>query len=392
MSAAESPHPSEAEYDFIVITTATLPWLTGPSYVSLWHASGLTALGYRVLYRIPWIQPACQRRLWGRVHFQQVEAQFAWLAEEAGRIGCPRVPAFSSYPGYYSKFLRSILPRRPVVEALPDCRVLILMEPEHLAWHPATPPRRKMPAERVVGLVVTNYPHYVAKVGWPGAQRLSHWVDRYHRRLIDRHTDLAFSISPAPGMESLFRPEREARLTGVLCHYAQVPAVTEATRGAYFLGRMVWEKALDQVIEMARHTGIPVDLYGDGQDTAAIGALAQRQKAPIRLMGPHSSFWEALPDYRVFLNPSRSEVLCTATADALVAGRHVVLARCPGNRPFEGYANAHFFEDMDEAIRALRRAMEEAPLPPDEIRRDFDWMNACRNLARLSLAEPGRPS
>jgi digalactosyldiacylglycerol synthase len=93
-------------------------------------------------------------------------------------------------------------------------------------------------------------------------------------------------------------------------------------------------------------------------------------------------------DYRVFLNPSLSEVLCTSTAEALVAGRHVVLPDCPANVPFRRYPNAHFFSDLDGAVAAMRRAMVESPEPPDAVRHDFDWRNACRTLASL-LTESG---
>ncbi|GAB6043773.1 glycosyltransferase [Endothiovibrio diazotrophicus] len=384
-ASTHSPQTTGETLDFAVITTAALPWRTGPAYLSLWHACGLAALGYRVLYRIPRLSPDSQRRLWGKVRFADDAAHFAWLAEEAGRLGCPALPRLASYPGRYSATLRSIVPLRPVVAGLPPCRALILEEPEHLAWHPATPPRHRIAAGRVVGVVMTNYPHYVAAAGWPGARLAAQVVERGHRWLIRRHTDLALSISPAEGLEWLFRPQREARITGVLSPYATVPPVTAETRGVYFLGRLVWDKGLDQVIELARRSAIPVDLYGDGPDAAAIEARAREVNAPIRLFGPHPSPWEWLPRYRAFLNPSRSEVLCTATADALVAGRHVILPDCPANRPFLGYPNAHPFDDLEGALRALERAMGEPPAEPTTIRHDFDWMNACSNLARIAL-------
>ena len=48
-------------HDFAVLTSAALPWMTGPSFISLWHACGLATLGYRVVYVLPWLDEASQQ-------------------------------------------------------------------------------------------------------------------------------------------------------------------------------------------------------------------------------------------------------------------------------------------------------------------------------------------
>ena len=47
-------------FDVAVVTSAALPWRTGPSFFSLLHACGLAYLGLRVAYVIPWLRPASQ--------------------------------------------------------------------------------------------------------------------------------------------------------------------------------------------------------------------------------------------------------------------------------------------------------------------------------------------
>jgi digalactosyldiacylglycerol synthase len=87
------------------------------------------------------------------------------------------------------------------------------------------------------------------------------------------------------------------------------------------------------------------------------------------------------------INPSTCEVLCTATADALVAGRHVVLPRVPGNEPFLDYPNVHGYApgDLQGAEAAIRSAMIMAPEEPIAARRDFDWRAACERLEAILL-------
>lgn len=374
-----------AGVDIAVITTAALPWRTGPAFLSLWHACGMAATGVRVAYGIPWLSPASQRRLWGEVRFVAPEDHVHWLTAEARRIGAPPLPEVFFYRGAFSSALRGIVPVQDVFAAAPPARAVVLEEPEHLCWYPFTRPRARVAAERVIGVVMTNYGYYVGGSGWPGARHLARGVEAVHRRLLRRHTDAVIPLSPAVGLEDLDHPVLDARVTGVLAPYARVPPVAPTTRGVYFLGRLVWDKGLAAVIDLAARLNLPVDVFGDGPDAAAIARAADRRKAPLRFLGPLDAPWERLSAYRVFLNPSQSEVLCTATADALVAGRHVVLPDHPSNRPFLAYPNAHGYRTMEDATAALVRALETDPAPPTTIRHDFDWPTACRRLRDLCL-------
>lgn len=371
------------DVDVAVITTAALPWRTGPAYLSLWHACGLAGLGYRVAFGVPWIPQSAQHRFWGAPTFATQADHAAWLADEARRLGCPALPETFSYRGHGSRALRSIVPLQDVFRAAPPARTIVLEEPEHLCWYPWTRPRRRLDARTVMGVVMTNSASYVQASGLPGARLAARAVTRVHRHLIRRHTDWVVPLSPAVADVAAGHPIRQARITGVVPAYAAVAPVTPDTVGAYFLGRLVWDKGLETVIEVARRTDLAIDVFGDGPDGDAIRAMARERRAPVRFRGPCAAPWTELPRYRVFLNPSLSEVLCTATADALVAGRHVVLADCPANEPFRPYPNAHFFSGPDGAVAALRQAMATPPEAPDRVRRDFDWPTACRTLAGL---------
>ncbi|MBK5970253.1 hypothetical protein CCR91_16195 [Thiorhodovibrio winogradskyi] len=379
-----TPHsPATAwPYDVCVVTSAALPWRTGPAYLSLWHACGLAELGLQVAYVVPWLGRGSQRRLYGDVRFQDQAAMATWLSAEAQRLGCPPLPHLFTYPGYYSQSLRSIIARNLFI-SVPKSRSLVLEEAEHLCWDPLSTPRSRLDAQRVIGVLLTDYGYFIRRSGWPLASWLSKAVGRYHRRQIRRHTDLVVPLSPAVALEPDSHPQIEARISGVLSHYAAVPPVRPDNKGIYFLGRLVWNKGLDMLIELSCRLNLSIDVYGEGPDGDALLRTARERNASLRLLGHHPSPWDALPNYRVFINPSWSEVLCTATADALVAGRHVVLPDCPGNRPFAAYPNVHRYRDIAGAAAAVQFALTEPPQAPERVRRDFDWGNACRNLAQL---------
>jgi digalactosyldiacylglycerol synthase len=168
----------------------------------------------------------------------------------------------------------------------------------------------------------------------------------------------------------------------------EVSPVARTNRGVYFIGRLVWDKGFSDLIELSRRLQLPIDVYGDGPDAAAIKKQSRQRGALLRFHGATIAPWKLLEKYRVFLNPSRSEVLCTATADALVAGRHVVLPQCLANQPFLRYPNSHAYHDLDEAEALLLKALEEQPISPNAARHNFDWRNACRRLAGLCADPP----
>jgi digalactosyldiacylglycerol synthase len=69
------------------------------------------------------------------------------------------------------------------------------------------------------------------------------------------------------------------------------------------------------------------------------------------------------PRYRVFVNPSTSDVLCTATAEALAMGKKVVIPDHPSNSFFKQFRNTYMYEDPAEMVPLLRRALKEGPAP-----------------------------
>jgi digalactosyldiacylglycerol synthase len=69
----------------------------------------------------------------------------------------------------------------------------------------------------------------------------------------------------------------------------------------------------------------PVDIYGQGPHSEEIKAAAVKSNIPATFFGgkDHS----LLSEYKVFINPSVSEVLCTTIVEALAMGKWVVCAK-----------------------------------------------------------------
>lgn len=377
--------PPAAPIDIAVLTTAALPWRTGPSLFSLWHAGGLAAEGYKVAYGVPWLDAASQKRLWGQVLFATPAAHADWLRAEARRLGVPPLPDIFFFKGVFSKTMFSIFMTGDAFAAAPPARAFLVQEPEHFRWLPFTSSRKRISAEMVLGIVMTNYGHYIRHPRRPLRTIFASMVEWNHKRLIRQHSDIIVPLSPALDLSGLEDIVEWRQVTGVLRAFAEVPPVTAEARGVYFLGRLTWDKALADVIAMAARLDLPIDVHGDGPDEAAICEAALEAGAPVRFKGPTHSPWDVVKDYRVFFNPSLSEVLCSTTAEALVAGRHVVIPDCPANQPFYDLPNVHVYSSPEEAERALLHAMTADVQPPDMARERFDWTKVCRDLGRLLI-------
>lgn len=375
-----------APVDIVVLTTAALPWRTGPSIFSLWHAGGLAALGYRVAYGVPWLEAASQKRLWGEVLFSSPDAQAEWLREEARRLGVPPLPDIFFFKGVFSKTMFSIFITEDAFAAAPPARAFLVQEPEHFGWLPVTRPKHRVGAEKIVGIVMTNYGYYIRRPGRPDRAIFASAVERTHKRLMRRYTDVIVPLSPAIDLRGLEDIVEWRQVTGVLKAFAEVPPVPEGNQSVYFLGRLTWDKGLRHVIDVAKQMRLPIDIYGDGPDQAAIRKAADDERAPVRFLGSTASPWDVLKDYRVFFNPSMSEVLCSTTAEALVAGRHVVIPRCPANQPFFDLPNVHVYDSPEQAEPALRHAMAAEVESPTVARDRFDWQSVCRSVANLLMA------
>lgn len=383
-----------------IVTTASLPWMTGTSVNPLLRAAYLSNDGSRkVTLMVPWLSRVDQERVYPNdMTFESPEQQEeyvrSWVKQRTG-LDCDFKITF--YPGRYAPEKGSILPVGDITQYIPDSEadVAVLEEPEHLNWyHHGVRWTDKF--NQVVGVMHTNYLDYARReergeVKEFLLRHINAWVCRAYCHKVIKLSD---AVQPLPREETMF-------VHGVSPSFLKVgeQKAKQATsgqpawgRGAYFLGKVVWAKGytelLDRLKEHTSRTGdnIPVDVYGSGPDLDAVQEEAQQRRLNMTFNGARDHADAALQEYKVFINPSLSDVVATTTAEALAMGKFVICADHPSNRFFERFPNCLVYRTPEEFSGCLDRALHSDPQPlSKEQLRQLTWEAATERF--LDVAE-----
>lgn len=361
--------------DIVIVTTAALPWMTGTAVNPLLRAVYLAKAGHTVSLVVPWLEsPEDQRIVYPKgTQFSSRDDQarviLQWAHDQVPDVQL----RIRFYEGVYSSEFGSILPLGDLTAMFGDdepCDVCVLEEPEHLTWF-HTGRRWTSLFRFCVGIVHTNYLEYAKKHGVFGPQRalflnfLNKWVCRsYCHRVIK----LSDAVQTLPHSVT-------CNVHGVRDKFIQIGRARNGRafeNGAYFLGKVLWAKGYQQLVELMedhydRTEGrLPIDFFGAGPDLDAVRTRVKNSYAlsRVQLHGvvvDHAS--EYLQRYKVYVNPSKSDVVCTATAEALAMGKFVVCLKHPSNEFFATFDNCLIYETPEQFTMQVAYALQHDPKP-----------------------------
>lgn len=382
-----------------IFTTASLPWMTGTAVNPLFRAAYLAKDGERkVTLVIPWLSLKDQKLVYpNNTTFGSPSEQESfirqWLEERTAFISGF---AIRFYPGKFAVDKRSILPVGDISEIIPDeeADIAVLEEPEHLTWfHHGK--RWKTKFRLVIGIIHTNYLEYVKreKNGQFQAFLLKYvnsWVVSIYCHKVIRLSaatqDYPRSIiCNVHGVNPKFLEIGKERFE------QQHSSIHQAfTKGAYYIGKMIWNKGYGELLKLLNDhqkelAGLEIDLYGNGEDSDQVKEAANKLKLTVRVHPGRDHADPLFHDYKVFLNPSTTDVVCTTTAEALAMGKIVVCANHRSNDFFKQFPNCRIYDDDNGFVEATCKALSEEPVPlTDAQRYELSWEAATERFLKVS--------
>lgn len=381
-----------------IVTTASLPWMTGTAINPLFRAAYLAkSTKQKVTLVVPWLSMSDQELVYpNNITFTSPEEQETyiknWLQE---RLGFEANFKISFYPGKFSKERRSIIPAGDTSQFISskESDIAILEEPEHLNWYHHGK-RWTDKFNHVIGVVHTNYLEYIKREKNGAIQsflvkHINNWVTRAYchkvLRLSAATQDLPRSVvCNVHGVNPKFLTIGEKIAADRECGQKVF------SKGAYFLGKMVWAKGYRELIDLlSKHKkdlgSFKIDVYGNGEDSEAVQAAARNFDLSINFFKGKDHADDSLHGYKVFVNPSVSDVLCTATAEALAMGKFVVCADHPSNEFFKSFPNCLTYRTSEEFVARVEEAMtsEPQPLTPEQ-RYSLSWEAATERFMEYS--------
>lgn len=364
--------------DIAIVTTAAIPWMTGTSVNPALRALYLAKDGHRVTLVVPWLTTTEEQRLVfprGSPTFSNQEQQRRYILYWARKQMSPVHASFTIlfYEGAYSLKLGSIMPIGSITDVFASQSVVkdvcLLEEPEHLTWHHSGKVWTDL-FNIVIGIIHTNYLEYIKGYGFFGPQRalgmlfLNIWVCRgYCHRIIK----LSDAVQQFPNSIT-------CNVHGVREKFISIGRnrLVPFRRGAYFMGKVLWAKGyrelIDNMIEYYNGTekALPIDFFGTGPDVETVQHEVETQVALSAVkfdarVADHTS--ELLQSYKLYVNASSSDVVCTATAEALAMGKLVVCLDHPSNEFFATFPNCTTFSTASEFAVAMDNALQMEPVP-----------------------------
>lgn len=382
-----------------IVTTASLPWLTGTAVNPALRAAYLWHRGHDVTLLVPWIPKEDQKNIFlsedelfdcpedqlrvVEMHIRKrvpFEVQFhTGVAQESPAL------EIKFYNGKYAPALGSIIPTQDIQQFVrKDTSCIILEEPEHLTWYHSGKRwirafDRHVP---VVGVMHTNYVDYARRMAGEAA---SVTLKRLNKFLCRQHTHKVIKLSGA--VQRLPR-EQVCFVHGVSDGFLAVGREKDDikfSKGAYFLGKALWAKGFEELLDrMEEHVRIcdssgkevvTVDVYGHGKEFDDIKHEATEiRHLPLHFWGPKDHLSEDMVSYRVFVNPSTSDVVATTSAEALAMGKWLLVPKHPCNVFFESFRNCLLYETGEQFSDLLMYAASNDPPPlSDEELNKLSW-------------------
>ncbi|CAA6660504.1 unnamed protein product [Spirodela intermedia] len=316
-------HSGDGKRHVAIVTTASLPWMTGTAVNPLFRAAFMArSEKQNVTLLVPWLCKSDQELVYPNSMTFDSPKSRKLTSGAAGGAGGLQVQ--------FQKERRSILPAGDTSQFISskEADIAILEEPEHLNWYHHGK-RWTDKFNYVVGVVHTNYLEYIKREKNGALQaffvkHINNWVTQVYC-----HKVLRLSAATQDLPKSVV-----CNVHGVNPKFLKVGEKVAAERE---LGSRPSPRGV-----LSGEDGL-----GEG-DSHEVQSAARKLELNINFLKGRDHADDSLHGYKVFINPSVSDVLCTATAEALAMGKFVICADHPSNNFFKGFPNCLTYRTSED--------------------------------------------
>jgi len=161
-----------------------------------------------------------------------------------------------------------------------------------------------------------------------------------------------------------------------------VTKVQDSAKGLPSKARSAINQLIDELSSRAIKVPLPRSLYEFRRQPIPATFPGRVDHALLKSEGGNSTNASA---YKIFVNPSISEVLCTTTAEALAMGKFAIIPIHPSNEFFTRFPNCLGYRNPHEFVANLRWALTHDPIPlTPELAREFTWQAATDRFLEAS--------
>lgn len=353
--------------NIFIVTTASLPWRTGTSVNAMNRATCLSTMGYDVTLMLPWISTKKQINVFDTL-FNTKNELVQYIKENHSSSKNIDI-SFYNAKLYIANGQPSIYPAERIDKLIPKSRTIILEEPEHLLW---TQPFQnfKSKSSNVIGIIHTNYSYYIRKFGYKKTAKI---LNIYSKYLIKKKCDKVIHLSEATRQEYSYGVVSPAH--GVREEFLnQEKENSYENNDIYFMGKIIWEKGFKELVDLLDFSqkNHSIDCYGDDFQGKEILQYADSNNVKLNIYPSVPNPATHLKKYKIFINPSQSEVLCTTTLEAIAMGKWVIIPDHISNQYFSQFKNVLTYSGPEQFKAQLQKACDLQPKNDPQVK-ELDW-------------------
>ena len=392
MITSESP---QALPNVHIITTSSIPHMAGPSFTSSNRATLFAERGHQTTIWYPYFESKTDQHSVYRstnIYFHGENDLRKYIKEHQYHHEKVQIRFYSA--SLWAQ--HHMLPSKNLIRDIPESTRkhcwLILEEPEHLLTNQILYLYEYKQFQRTIGIIHTNYAGLFASIV-PSIIKnaVSAAVRWFIGKLMSYAGIQVLAISPSLSQipKSKVLPIHGVREDYYNCLHNQKTMYYDTQ--FYYCGQIYnGFKNLYRMVDLVNYAKISkIDMYGTGPEEEEMALKAYDKNNVTNLCGTISDTYFRLLPYKAYISTSLLEGLCTATAEAIVMNKFVIIARHISNELFYHFNNVltYDIDKPDEFVNCIKAAQMNQPRPDalDKLKQ-FRW-SICNQVLYKELVQ-----